>query len=430
MDWYAIWILYRRELRSALRERAIVVNSIVLPIVLYPLILWLTFSGITYVQGLSDRAVSRVMVVGLPERHAALGDSLAARESIDLATVRPSVEAGAAQVRRGDLDAVVEFLPADPAAARLDGNVRVRITYDASEARSRAARERVEDVVAAYRDRWLERAARGVGLAPEALAQFRVDRENIATGDEMGTFLLSTMVPVFLVIMVALGCFYPAIDSTAGERERATWETLMTVAVPRAGIVTAKYLFVATLGVLAGALNVIAMTASMGVVIAPLTGQSDALQFTLPWAAVPVMLLGAAALALFFAAAMMILASFARTFKDGQAMVTPVYWLALFPLLLLGESTDRRLTAELALLPVANVAQMIQDAIRGIFVWPLIAETMLVLGAVIVLCLWLARQVLRFEDHLVGSFDGSFFRFAKERLLSRGGAPTRAGGRA
>lgn len=429
MDWHAIWILYRRELRSALRERAIVVNSILLPIILYPLILWLMFSGITYVQGLSDRAVSRVALLGLPERHAALGDSLAARESIDLSTAALSVEAGAAQVRRGDLDAVVEFLPVDPAAARLDGNVRVRITYDASETRSRGARERVEDVVSAYRDRWLEGAARGVGLAPEALAQFRVDRENVATGDEMGTFLLSTMVPVFLVIMVALGCFYPAIDSTAGERERATWETLMTVAVPRAAIVTAKYLFVATLGVLAGALNVIAMTASMGVVIAPLAaGQSEALQFTLPWVAVPVMLLGAVALALFFAAAMMILASFARTFKDGQSMVTPVYWLALFPILLLGGSTDRRLTAELALVPVANVAQMIQDAIRGTFAWPLIAETMLVLGIVIALCLWLARQVLRFEDHLVGSFDGSFFKFAKDRLLARGGAPMRAGG--
>lgn len=429
MSWHAIWMLYRRELRAALRERAIVVNSIILPIVLYPLILWLMFSGVAYVQGLSERAVSRVALLGLPESHEALRDSLAALESVRLRPAPASAEVGATRVQQGDLDAVVEFLPPDPAAAELQDNFRVRIAYDPSEARSRTARERVEDAIVTYRDRWLVDEARGLGLGAEAFEQFRVDRQNVATGGEMGTFLLSTMVPVFLVIMVALGCFYPAIDSTAGERERSTWETLMTVAVPRAGIVTAKYLFVATLGIVAGTLNVVAMTASMGIVIAPLAaGEAESLQFTIPVTAVPVMLLGAAALALFFAAAMMILASFARTFKDGQSMVTPVYWLAILPVLLLGQSTDQRLTAELALVPVANVTQMIQDAIRGSFAWPLIAETMLVLGVLVVLCLWLARQVLQFEDHLLGTYDGSFFKFAKERLLPGRGRPAPAGG--
>ena len=37
MNWNDVWILYRRELRSALRERAIVVNSILMPLFLYPM---------------------------------------------------------------------------------------------------------------------------------------------------------------------------------------------------------------------------------------------------------------------------------------------------------------------------------------------------------------------------------------------------------
>ena len=35
--------LYTRELRSALRERNIVINSIILPILLYPVLLWLGY---------------------------------------------------------------------------------------------------------------------------------------------------------------------------------------------------------------------------------------------------------------------------------------------------------------------------------------------------------------------------------------------------
>jgi len=113
---------------------------------------------------------------------------------------------------------------------------------------------------------------------------------------------------------------------------------------------------------------------------------------------------------------MMILAAFARTFKDGQAMVTPVYWLALLPILL-GQQTDQTLTPAIAAIPVANAARMIRDAINGVFIWPLIAETLAVLLVMVAACLLLARTVLQFEDLLIGSFDGSFWRFAKERLM-------------
>ncbi|MBT4186992.1 MAG: hypothetical protein HOE14_07250 [Gemmatimonadales bacterium] len=158
--------------------------------------------------------------------------------------------------------------------------------------------------------------------------------------------------------------------------------------------------------------------------MAPLLAEAgDQFQFTLPFLALPVMIVAAISLALFFAAAMMILASFAQSFKDGQAMAMPVYWLALLPFVL-GQQTDRTLTPVIAAIPVANAAMMIRDAINGVFLWPLIAETLVVLLVMVALCLMLARMVLQFEDLLMGSFDGSFWRFAKERLLNRNGKKT------
>ncbi|HZD03846.1 MAG TPA: hypothetical protein VE173_02980, partial [Longimicrobiales bacterium] len=68
-------------------------------------------------------------------------------------------------------------------------------------------------------------------------------------------------------------------------------------------------------------------------------------------------------------------------------------------------------------IPVANVAMMIRDAITGVFLWPLIAEALLVTLAMVVACLALARAILRFEDFLLGSYDGSFWRFVRERLI-------------
>lgn len=428
MRWSEIRVLYLRELRSALRERSIVVSSLLLPVLVYPVILWLVFTGITFVQGQSERATSRIAVFEVPASHEELVDSLAALRSVELNAEISTPDAAVTAVRAGELDAAVFFEPAEGAAAALADNFRVRVVYDRAEDRSRRAVSRIASVVGEFRERWTDREAAALGIVPEALEPFGIARENISTDDELAGMLLGFMVPTFLIIMVGLGCFYPAIDATAGERERSTWETLMTVSASRSSVLIAKYLYVATMGIAAGLLNVTAMTASLGVLLAPLAGGEVLLTFRLPLAAVPVLFVGAAGLALFFAAAMMILASFARTFKDGQAMVTPVYYLALMPIFM-GQSFDRRLTFELALIPIVNVTQMMRDALLGAISWPLTVLSMAVLLTLVALCLVVARQILRFEDHMLGTYDGSFWRFVRERLLP-GRRTARFGGNA
>ena len=92
MNWSQIGILYRRELRSALRERTIVVNGILIPIFMYPIMLWAMFTGMTFVQGINEGFVSRVAVETAPAPvHSALLDTLRARNDISLVGDRKSV---------------------------------------------------------------------------------------------------------------------------------------------------------------------------------------------------------------------------------------------------------------------------------------------------------------------------------------------------
>jgi len=411
-----IWILYANEIRSALRERSIVVNSILMPIFLYPVLLWVMFSAMTFIQGLTEGFTSRIALVGeAAPGHEDLLDSLQARENVELIRDLPE-DSAVSRVQAGDLDAVLAFRPPVGEARALPSNFLVDIRYDSSEARSRNAVSRIRDEVDGYRAAWVEREAAALGMTPSDQSLFSVADENVSTEEDLGALILGMMIPLFLAIMVALGCFFPAVDTTAGERERSTWETLMTTAASRQSVVTAKYLYVATMGVTAGILNVIAIFISIGAVMAPLMGQTEGISFRLPLLAIPVMMVGAVALALMLSAGMMILASFARTFKDGQAMVQPVYFAAIVIPLLLGQQTDRTLTAGIAAVPVANVAMMIRDAINGIFLWPYIIQSLAVDLVVVLLCLSVARFILRFEDFLMGSFDGSFWRFARERM--------------
>ena len=324
--WREVKILYLRELRAALREKMIVTNSIILPIVLYPFILWAMFTGIMFVQGQTEGFVSRVVIEDLPAAHAALGRQLERDDRFEVRKVSLTRAEAERQIRDGDLDALVVFAPAPAEAQTLPDNFAVTITCDGAKERSTGARDRVKGMIARHREAWLKREAGRLGVTPAAWQAFTIQERNVASGRQMGGFLLSMMLPMFFVIMVAIGCFYPAVDATAGERERNTWETLMSLAVSRGSIVTAKYLYVATMGCVAGLLNMAAMALSMRPMLSPLLAEAgETLDFSVSPGAALVGVLAALLLAGFVAAGMMIFASFARTFKDGQSMITPFY---------------------------------------------------------------------------------------------------------
>lgn len=415
--WREVLILYRREVVSALRERTIVVNSILVPIFLYPFLLWVMFTGITFVQGQSENLTSRVLVASWPPDRSGLERQLGNAEKLQLVAPSPRSTDGLARIREGALDALVEFH--ETRAGSPAGNFRAVITVDGSKERSAMAYERVAAAIDDYREAWLAREAASHDVAPAAWEAFAVERRNVASGRQMGRFILGRMLPLFFVIMVAVGSFYPAVDATAGERERGTWETLMSTAASRVSIVTAKYLYVATFGCLAGALNLAAIMLTVRPVLAPLLERSgERIEFSVPLAVVPVMGLAAVLLASFVAAGMLMFAAFARSFREGQSMITPFYMLILLPVMFL-QSPGIEFSVGLAMVPVVNVTLMVREAVSGAFPVVPIGVTMAVSLAVVAAAVKAASIILRYEDVVMGSYAGSLGSFARDRLRQR-----------
>ena len=188
----------------------------------------------------------------------------------------------------------------------------------------------------------------------------------------------------------------------------------------RIHIVAAKCLYVATMGPVAGALNAAAMVVSFRSFLGPLLarlgdGDGSGFAFELPLRSLPVLLLTAVLLGALIGAAMMILAAFARTFKEGQSMVTPLYLLVIFPVVVLNDPS-LEFTPPLAAIPVVNVVLLLRQAIAGNLLWLQLAITLLSNAAAIVGCLWLASRVLRVEEVATGSFEGNLFQFLRQRL--------------
>ncbi len=415
LNWADVWVLYQRELRCALRERAIVINSILIPVLLYPFLLWATLTGITYVTGQSEGFVCRVAVPRWPEGHPKLRLKLEHDSRFTIVELA-DLAAATNQLRAGTLDGILEFNPATGAAAALPGNFVARITSDGLRERSSEALERLRDMVDQYRQEFVRREGRRRGISAAEWQVFTLQRENTATQKEMGAFILGLVAPVIFVVMVAMGCFYPAVDCTAGERERGTWETLMSSGPSRLSVVAAKYLYVTSVGGLAGMLNLVTIALTMKPVFGPLFARTGkTLETGIPLAALPVALVAAVLLAGFIGAGMMLFAVFARTFKEGQAMITPFYMVTLVPVMFL-QVPGLTLTHGLALIPIVNVTLMVREALSGTYHWPQMGVAVLASLAFMVVVIRMATGLLAVEDLIAGSHNGSLLNYFRGKF--------------
>src|SRR5207247_368856 len=80
-----------------------------------------------------------------------------------------------------------------------------------------------------------------------------------------GTISVAAVVPFILILMTITGAVYPAIDLTAGERERGTLEVLVAAPIPRIGLLFAKYVAVVSVALLTATANLTMMTVTIAV---------------------------------------------------------------------------------------------------------------------------------------------------------------------
>ncbi|MFO0928262.1 MAG: CPBP family glutamic-type intramembrane protease [Gemmataceae bacterium] len=196
----------------------------------------------------------------------------------------------------------------------------------------------------------------------------RVRTREVADESGKRTSLVPVLIPLILILMTMTGAVYPAIDLTAGERERNTLEMLIAAPIPRLSVLLAKYLAVLTVAMLTALVNLGSMALTLRV-----TGIGPAVFGpTLSWLTFVQVLLLLVLFATFFSAVVLSLTSFARSFKEAQAYLVPLMLLSFAPgvmALLPGLS----LHGPLAVVPLVNIVLLARDVFEGTASAPLAA---------------------------------------------------------
>lgn len=155
---------------------------------------------------------------------------------------------------------------------------------------------------------------------------------NVANQKEVAASMWSKMVPGLLVIMALTGAFYPAIDVAAGEKERGTMETLLICPATRSEIVIGKFLTVMLFSFGTTILNLVSIGFTGRYMVSFATGAAGSMAVSIPLPtplAIFWMIILLIPLATFFSALCLALATFARSNKEGQYYLTPLFMLTI-----------------------------------------------------------------------------------------------------
>jgi len=239
----AAWIVFRKELLDALRDRRTLLTVLISSVAMGPLVLVLLS---TLVSGAEKRADIRELLVQGIEHAPTLRNHLERQTFI----VKAPPADWRAQLDNSKLaDPVIVVAPgfeADLLAARAP---LVEVVSSSANRRSQQGAGRALALLRSFNQEqvMLRLAVRGV--SPALLEAVQVEERDLADPATRAA-QLGAMVPFFVLMAVLYGALNAALDSTAGERERGSLEPLLMTPASREALVLGKWAAVAAVGML------------------------------------------------------------------------------------------------------------------------------------------------------------------------------------
>jgi len=351
MNIRAVNTIYRKELLEMVRDRRTLASMVLVPIIAMPLL----FKVMNFFMSSSDQQAERdAVVLAVPEHLSMPGLEDALRTAgFDL---HPSSDPRAEVSAKRAAAAVIE--------SDDSGRPMLRLYVDLSRDASTKANDKLRAALDKLKNEKVRQALAGSGVPASVLTPFTVDKVDVAPKGKKGKMAIGGVIGYVVILLMFSGCMYPALDMTAGEKERRTMEILLASPATRQEIVLGKILAASSAAFITALLNVLSLayTFTSGMIGKQMR---DALQgMQVDFRVILLVLAAVLPTAITAAAVMITISAFAKSFKEGQSYLTPLMMLVVFPAVI-GMLPGVESNQALMLLPVFNVSQLIKMIFSG-----------------------------------------------------------------
>lgn len=234
------------------------------------------------------------------------------------------------------------------------------------------------------------------GVDPSITAPVLVQEVDTASPAARALTIMATL-PYLLVLVIFMGGFYLAIDTTAGEREHGSLEPLLSQPTSRTQLVLGKI----TATSIFGAMSLVLFLASLAVAVPFVPLHKIGMSLEIGLGASMGIFLIALPLIFFAASLLTVVASFAKSYKEAQTYLTIVILVPTMPLII-AQLLGVEASTSLMLVPSLSQSTLISDLIIGEPVeWLHLVVSAITTGTLGAGLAWLAISLYRRESILI-----------------------------
>jgi sodium transport system permease protein len=385
--------IFRKEFTDTIRDRRTLFVMIIFPLLLFPLLIT---AVMTLQSSQIRKAKEKVLRLGLVFD----GNAQSFREELISTKGFRTVEGIArdsaqVMIERDSLDAVIVFAPDFDRRVESRHAGTVHFYFKFSDEYN-ISQQRLRELISRYERALIARRFEQLNLDKSIVDAVSIEEHDVTPLKEKIGKTIGGFIPYLFVIFCFMGSMYPAIDLASGEKERGTIETLLTAPVGRFQILLGKFAVVVLTGLLSASVSMLGLYAAVRQNAELPPQVMDTVLGILNVGSILLVLSLLLPLAVFFAAILLSLSFFAKSYKEAQSLISPLTIVVLLPVAI-GMIPGIELNASTALIPVLNVSLATKEIIAGTIQPLILAEVYLsltILAAVSLLASarWFERE--------------------------------------
>lgn len=221
--------------------------------------------------------------------------------------------------------------------------------------------------------------------------------ENITEEENMFVSYIRNYAFVFIIMAITVSATYPATDTTAGERERGTLETLLTFPIKSRDIIVGKFLAVTIASILTGIISLVLAIISVAIAQNAFSIY-EGLNIMFSPISILLSVIIIIAYSFFISGLCIAIASSSKTFKEAQSALTPLTFISLFPgmiAFMIGVTG----TPLLSIIPFINYTVVFTDTSAGNVDWLNIA--LMVVSTIIYISIVLTYIIKQYKSEKI-----------------------------
>ncbi len=372
MNMHNTFTVYCKELRDMLRDRRTLMSMFMIPVLIIPGIMITMVTISMKVVNKAREEIPTVMVLGGADSPA-LRSALAADRKLRLV---PCAADWKEQISDKRLRAAVEIPAGFEAALEHERPAEIKIYNYEGELRSDLAAGELRDFFNDYSRKTVTARLAGRGLPGNLVNPFATKTLNVAPPEKVAGNQIGGLIPYLFILLCFSGALYPAMDLTAGEKERGTMETILCSPVARTDLVLGKFLMVLTASLTTAVVSMITTGITLVVIGsaagAPAAAARQGAMPVLDPAGLLLVLAMVLPVAVLFCSVLLAVSLFAKSMKEASSYTTPLIALIIIPAMM-GLMPGVELNAKLAMVPILNIALASKELVSGVFHWNYLA---------------------------------------------------------